>query len=178
MISKPTKTSRYYLYAFSLDSIRASKKRKFFLLKKKSRRVKFYNVKSKFRLYIQRMKRRSFVKLEKEDTSKINNRLDFFFKNRKAIKGCSNRALTFGSMFLQEKSRMILMPTLYSIRKNRILFGFGRRKQSLYALLDSILALREDFILLLSRELLNEYSAILGAEREFFFVSLLSSFLN
>ena len=79
MISKPTKTSRYYLYAFSLDSIRASKKRKFFLLKKKSRRVKFYNVKSKFRLYIQRMKRRSFVKLEKEDTSKINNRLDFFF---------------------------------------------------------------------------------------------------
>jgi hypothetical protein len=188
--------SNLYRSAEDLATLINRKKIKFFLSSMSKRKaeiysaIKFYNQSNKFEfakkiiaLNYTKFKVKPSVKLEKEIITKTNNPFDFFFFNNNLKflgkntfdTNDSALALIFKTtpfktnevVLANKKNRVFCSATFFYIRKNKILSQFGFKKQYVYNLFDSILALKEDFSTLISRETLNSYFSVGGAKREF-----------
>jgi hypothetical protein len=166
--------SNLYRSAEDLATLINRKKIRFFLSVMSKRKAKIYSA-IKFKV-------NPCVKLEKEIITKTNNPFDFFFLNNNlkflgyhnnySTKGLSlkfktNSFNTNDFVLTNKKNRVFCSATFFSIRKNKIMSQFGFKKQYVYNLVDSILALKEDFSTIISRETLNSYFSVLGAKREF-----------
>ena len=174
--------SNLYRSSEDLATLINRKKIRFFLSGMSKRKakiysvIKFYNKTSKFEV-------KPCVKLEKEIITKTNNPFDFFFLNNNlkslvnnnidssnnglSLKIKTNPFKTNEIILGNKKNRVFCSATFFSIRKNKILSHFGFKKQYVYNLFDSILALKEDFSTLISRETLNSYFLMVGAKKEF-----------
>lgn len=154
------------------DNNNRFKKIKFFLITKNKSKSKFYLPKIKLCV-----NKNAYIKLEKDITSRINNNVDFFFKNRYSVK--SNIKLSQYNYFsIINKKKMSISALFFFLRKNKILFGFGRKKQFLFNLFETFLCLREDFWMLISREFFNNYFSVLSIHKELSFFFPLKNFLN
>ena len=163
---------RYQNFCVSLNSINKIKNNKFFLLKRNKKNSCYFTlnkINNKSTINI-----KSYIRLEKESIAKINNSVDFFLKNN-----CLNVELTSNNFFpFNEKKRNLVSSTIFLLRKNKILMGFGRRKQNFYTLLNIIYCLKEDFFNLISREVFNNYFSILGVKKDIILFYTLKNFLS
>lgn len=163
---------RYQNFCFSLTSLNKIKNNKFFLLQK-NKKTNYYfplnKINNKSNITV-----KSYIRLEKESIAKINNSVDFFFKNN-----CLNVDLNTNNFFpFTEKKRNLFSSTIFLLRKNKILLGFDRKKQKLYFLLNIIFSLKEDFFTIVSREIFNNYFSELGVKKDILLSHTLKNFLS
>lgn len=186
--------SNLYRNAEDLATLINRKKVRFFLSVVSKRKVKIYSANKKISLNYDKFKVKPCVKLEKEVITKTNNPFDFFFLNNNLkflghnssdssrpglisnIK--TNPFKTNEIIFANKKSRVFCSATFFSIRKNKILTNFGFKKQYVYNIFDSILALKEDFSTLTSRETLNSYFSVFEAKREYGLVYFFRNYMH
>lgn len=163
---------KYQNFFVKLSSRNKIKNNKFFLLKKNKKNSCYFTlnkINNKSTINI-----KPYIRLEKENVAKINNSVDFFFKNN-----CLNVDLTSNNFFpFNEKKRNLVSSTIFLLRKNKILVGFGRKKQKLYSLLNIIFSLKEDFFSLISKEAFNPYFSILGIKKDTVRFYTLKNFLS
>lgn len=160
------------IFKFDKNSQNYLKKIKIFLVKKNNLKLNLHNPKLKLGV-----NKDAYVKVEKEITSRINNNVDFFFKSRFSLK--DNLKLSHNNYFLIKNKKQISISALFFLlRKNKILFGFGRKKQFLFNLLEIVFCLREDFWGLAAREFFNNYFSVLDVQKELSFFLSFKNFLN
>ena len=163
---------KYQNFCVNLNSTNKIKNNKFFLLKKNKKNSYYINLnkinnKSTINL-------KPYIRLEKESIAKINNSVDFFFKNH-----YSTSYLTPNNFFsIKEKKRNLLSYTSFFLRKNTILISFGRKRQNLYVLLNLIFSLKEDFYNLIAREIFNNYFSSLTVKKDIILFYSLKNFLG